>query len=372
MSAMLYLRRLVVFLLASTPAFSSFAPAHHELHKQWESVHQERRRLNVTYNYVPKFIHPEHCRYVSEEECKRADYERGMAVAERRLNPSVGTFKVLVLLIYFPEDDPTTRPNRDYFETLFNGEGMSEVNPVGSIREWLLYNSVGKYNVTFDVQDWAPTDKSAATYARGDDNGREVVSARWSDGVPLQGILIPELQRMEAAGFDFSPYDSDGDNIFDHLHVIHSGPPAELGAFECTGAVEDMIWSQGSYAAGVGTYVTGSGIALGGYTISSAITDDVCSNTPTNMAVAAHEYIHGFKIADLYDQDFSEPVTGVGGVGAFDTMSYAYGWTRDGARPGYLSPYTKIAADWLTPLVISENGLYAIQPAELSGQVCSL
>jgi hypothetical protein len=50
-------------------------------------------------------------------------------------------------------------------------------------------------------------------------------------------------------------------------------------------------------------------------------------------------------------------------------MSFVYGWTTDGARPSMLSPFSKMECNWLTPLVINEDGLYAIQPAELSGQV---
>jgi M6 family metalloprotease-like protein len=87
------------------------------------------------------------------------------------------------------------------------------------------------------------------------------------------------------------------------------------------------------------------------------------------MGVATHEYTHGFNVKDKYDEDTNENVTGTGGLGAFDIMSFAYGWNADGARPSMLSPFSKMECDWLTPLVISEDGLYAIQPAELSGQV---
>jgi M6 family metalloprotease-like protein len=200
---------------------------------------------------------------------------------------------------------------------------VSDINPVGSIKEFMLYNSLGAYRVTYDVQNWQPTTKAASTYTTGVDQftGAQVTSARWSSNLPLQGIFEPVLTKMESAGFDFSPYDANGDKKFDHLHIIHSGYPAELGAYPCTPPIEDMIWSQGSPSSPPGGYVTKSGIAVAGYTISSAWTFGICANTPTTMAVASHEYIHGFDVKDVYDTDSNEAVHGIGGLGAFDTVS---------------------------------------------------
>lgn len=366
--------RLYTLLLLVTPVYS-LAPVRHEINPEfWEKVRLQRSHQNTTHNFRPRYIPPEHCLHLSEAECKKADLHRGLQNLETSGNPSVGNFRVLVLLIYFPEDDPTILPGRDHFETLFNGEGVSDINPVGSIRQYLLYNSLGQYEVTFDVQDWAPTTAAASSFATGTDplTGAPVQSARWSTNGPLQGVFSPVLRSMEESGFDFSPYDSNGDGRFDHLHIIHSGYPAELGAFACTPPAENMIWSQGSPGSGPDTYVTGSGMAVSGYTISSAWTFDVCSNTPTNMAVATHEYIHGFDVRDTYDTDYTESTIGTGGLGAFDTMAFAYGWNADGARPSIMSPFAKMEANWLTPLIINEDGLYAIQPAELSGQVSGL
>ena len=359
------------FSLLLAPAWSMLAPAHPELNPQ----HFAKLRdllANATHDFRPQFIPLEHCLNMTETDCKQADLRRGLQNLEAKGNPSIGTFRVLVLLIYFPESDTSILPPIDYFDKLFNGEGPSDVNPVGSIREFMLYNSLGQYQVTYDIQDWAPTDKSAASFTTGTDanTGQQVASARWSDNTPLQGVFAPVLDKMDSSGFDFGPYDSDGDGKLDHLHIIHAGYPAEMGAYECTPPIENMIWSQGSPRSGSDGYVTPSGVAVGGYTISSAFTFEICSNTPTNMAVATHEYIHGFDVKDVYDTDYTESNLGTGGLGAFDTMSYVYGWTNDGARPSMLSPFSKMECDWLTPLVINEDGLYAIQPAELSGQVC--
>lgn len=83
-----------------------------------------------------------------------------------------------------------------------------------------------------------------------------------------------------------------------------------------------------------------------------------------------HEYIHGFGPIDLYDQDNDDPPLAIGGTGRFDIMSNAFGWTRSGRIPGHMSPFTRMQTPgWLEPILIQEDGFYAIQPSEISGQV---
>lgn len=68
---------------------------------EWESVHAMRERLGIQFNYTPSLIHPEICRYMTEEECQRGDENlQKHAVShralqeQRRHNPNLGTFKV--------------------------------------------------------------------------------------------------------------------------------------------------------------------------------------------------------------------------------------------------------------------------------------
>lgn len=53
----------------------------------------------------------------------------------------------------------------------------------------------------------------------------------------------------------------------------------------------------------------------------------------------------------------------------FSIQCYTYGWTNDGARPGYFSAYSKILLGWLEPIEITSDGYYVIQPAEVSRQI---
>jgi M6 family metalloprotease-like protein len=106
--------------------------------------------------------------------------------------------------------------------------------------------------------------------------------------------------------------------ILDHLVVIHSSWGAELGGAGTCNANEqpDRIWSQGSAANnGEGIKLQSGNFQVGGYTIGSSMGARICTKEAAKLGVITHEYLHGFKLVDLYDQDSDEGPVSIGGVG---------------------------------------------------------
>jgi M6 family metalloprotease-like protein len=104
--------------------------------------------------------------------------------------------------------------------------------------------------------------------------------------------------------------------------VIHSSWGAELGQQGECGANRqpDRIWSQGSAAnGGGGIKLEKNNFDVGGYTIASGLAQRVCSISPAPLGIVAHEYLHGFKLPDLYDADLDEDPVAIGGVGYVNT-----------------------------------------------------
>lgn len=202
----------ILHLALSCRLFIAVVPPHPD-HKSWESVHEVRRRLNVTYSYNPINLDPEHCRHLSEEQCREEDEGLGNAMASRRLVANSGDIKVLVLLCRFRDHVDVDLPSKEYFDELFNGNQTSEINQVGSIKEWLYYNSVGKYRVTFEVHDWYTLPFEEAHYAGGKSGlrGAEI----------MQEIFIPKLDELYNSGYDFRTLDTKGWGTLDHLVAIH-------------------------------------------------------------------------------------------------------------------------------------------------------
>ena len=75
---------------------------------------------------------------------------------------------------------------------------------------------------------------------------------------------------------------------------------------------------------------------------------------------------HTFRAYDLYDPTTA---SSPGGIGGFDIMASPYGAGNDLALPGSASPFTKIRAGWITPIPITEDGVYEIQASANSDMV---
>jgi immune inhibitor A len=50
-------------------------------------------------------------------------------------------------------------------------------------------------------------------------------------------------------------------------------------------------------------------------------------------------------------------------------MSNPYGWRVNPGIPGSMGPYSRVLAGWLNYIEITVNGVYAIQPSEMSSQL---
>jgi hypothetical protein len=141
------------------------------------SVRSYKRRINQTHSYRPRHLPLHQCHYLDDDECRRQDeYQAGIVAERQRLSsiddatvlnhetrrqwqrrrrlleaPRRGNIKVLVLLIRFADHQNRILPSRTYFDALFNGDAPNspiKVNAVGSIKEWLRYNSMGRYKGT--------------------------------------------------------------------------------------------------------------------------------------------------------------------------------------------------------------------------------
>lgn len=87
------------------------------------------------------------------------------------------------------------------------------------------------------------------------------------------------------------------------------------------------------------------------------------------MFVCSDEFLHGFGLFDLYDLDQDDEPVKLGGTGKFGIMSNMLGWNQNGRVPGHMNAFSRMFVGWLEPTEITEDGFYAVQPAELSSQI---
>lgn len=263
----------------------------------------------------------------------------------RRLNPSIGSFNLLVLLVYFPEHVSRPRPSREYFEHLCETE----------IMDYLQKQSYGLYNLmSCRVQPWIATNYSQELYAGSDSNlvGSEYASS----------FFVPVLTALDdyGNGLDWqADFDHNQDGRLDALLVLHSGYDAAYRrGGECGDPnYRDRIQSQGHANSSGNAWISYDGsVSLQGYAIASAY-DWVCDpNRATTMGVPVHELLHTLGSApDLYDGSTGK----LGGIASFDVMASTLGPARTG-RPASASSYIKQRLGWLNYTEIEHDGEYRL------------
>lgn len=329
---------------------NALMPPHPDFADEFGSLNQYRERMNITFNYKLRYLsNPEHCRFLTEEKCRQEDEAYGLGrerhlekqrqrqlrrlsgraageggsgqqqraslrgdldargsngtTSSRQLNPAEGDFRALVLLVRFPEHKDRKLSDIGYLDKVFNGKGVIEdINPAGSISEYVYYASLKNYRITFDFQEW-DTAPNPESYYGGGEFGRR----GWE---VMQEVFNWKLEKMDQAGFDFGPYDVDGDGKLDQLIILHSGFAAELGSLRCHKEPENRIWSQAIADTGGQAWKgTKSGIELGGYAMASAIgLKGLCGEVPPDfeMGILTHEMMHTFYLPDTYDMDMDD------------------------------------------------------------------
>jgi len=274
------------------------------------------------------------------------------------------TINVLVVLVQWANHDTRTLIPREQIEQLWNGPRDPDVVPGESILGYVESNSYNKYKIDATVVDWylmTETEEEAS-------NGRLGNSVV---GRPnIEDVVLPALEAAVDGGIDLSLYNRNGDNNLRGIVFMHSGYAAENGGTDCeTGAdylnrIQSKSWG---VLATIGTTP---------YTFSTMVTASVyrgtCNLEVQRIGVIIHEWMHAvFGLEDFYDTGgrYNGSRSAPGGIGAFGIMSFAGGQGYDYSHPGILNPYAKIQIGALTPIEITEDGIYTARPSAVSPDI---
>jgi M6 family metalloprotease-like protein len=224
--------------------------------------------------------------------------------------PTTGTVRILALLISFSDYAGATPAAA--FESRLFGSGSGSL-PYDSLANFYQRSSYGQLNITGDVLGWYQTSYARSTVAE-TDAGR-------------QGVIKEALSHYDAQGFDFSPYDNDGDGAIDYFCVFWAGPHEDWA---------DFWW--GYYTSFTDSAFRIDGKRLSNYSWQWELYD--YPNGSFTPSTIIHETGHALGAPDLYDYD--DTVGPRGGVGGLDIMDYE----------GDHNCFTKFMFDWLTPTVV--------------------
>jgi immune inhibitor A len=204
----------------------------------------------------------------------------------------------------------------------------------GSMYDYYVVQSYGRYAVTGDAYGWFTVGKPEAYYGDNDENGNDLAPG---DTRTLIADAVAVANAQNA--IDWSQYDTDHDCIIDHPLFIHAGVDESGGG----GAQqEDAIWAHSSATwarTGDAPYACPNGldgIYIYNYTI---MPED------GGVGVFAHEFGHDLGLPDEYDTIYS----GRGDSVAFWSIMSAGSWQGRPAQtqPSDMSIWARNALGWL-------------------------
>lgn len=266
-----------------------------------------------------------------------------------------GVANVLTILINF--HDRTVVYDAADFETLLYSEGNH------SLKDYYQEVSYGAFSVTSGpggILGWYRARYGHDYYGQNGLYDRDL----------HEGTLVREaVMAADDAGFDFAPYDQDGDCYVDLVSIIHQGTGEEVW-----GSDPRDLWS--------GHWNLNDAHSHGRSDGPEYVTNCVCSADPTQrvrvnrytiqpellrpgllatIGIYAHEYGHALGLPDLYDTDQTSE-----GIGRWSLMASG-SWNRtaqSGDRPGHLDAWSKYWLGWaslqrVTGMFLNE----AIRPA---------
>ena len=205
---------------------------------------------------------------------------------------SLGTNKILVLLIAFT-DQPPSYTYASMTNMIF-GSGTPAQYPRESLRNYYLRSSYGKLDIQGDVLGWYTCTNSRSFYKP---------DGAASDNAANCRIIREALNYYDSLGYDFSQYDNDHDGYVDYLAVYWTGPVGAWASFWW-----GYSWSLYS------DMVTNDGVRFYNFTWQWQ------DNSPV---VLLHETGHSLGLPDYYDYD--DTIGPRGGVGGLDMMAGNYG-----------------------------------------------
>jgi len=239
--------------------------------------------------------------------------------------------KNLVILACF--SDHTSIFTQSDFDALFNEIGYSTDGAYGSVRDYYREASHGQAEIDSTVADWVVLPYEEAYYGANDENGNDVRP---------QEMAEDAIAALDDTGFDFSPYDGDGDGYVDMLTFIHSGLGEEYSANpdECIWSHKGTLWP----------HVTVDGVTISQY--ATAPERRYSGTSIIRIGVICHEMGHLLELPDLYDTDYSSSGIGVWGVMAAGSWG---GDTYSAERPVHFCAWSKIKVGWIIPTEIDAS-----------------
>jgi len=265
--------------------------------------------------------------------------------------PHIGAPRAIVILVEYQDVKCSTRNAGDYFRRMLNEEGFSLWGGTGSVRDYFIDSSNGRFTPDFDVYGPVTLPEPMAYY--GANTGKD------GDDAHAEDMAVHACQLLDHT-VDFSQYDHDGDGLIDNVFIFYAGRG------EASGGSGDTVWPhswdvRAAYADTGGRFFF-DGVELGHY----ACTNEWKGDRPDGIGTFVHEFSHVLGLPDLYVTTGGTPGFT---PGAWDVLDYGPYSNLSRTPPSY-STFARYALDWIEPEVLGKPDNVTLCPLTGSDDAC--
>ncbi len=228
------------------------------------------------------------------------------------------------------------------WDDILNKDGYSEHGAAGSVHDYFLDQSGGKFNLKFDVM--GPVKLSKGHYYYG-------TNGKGGDLDIHMAELIDEATAAVDSMVDFRDYDWDGDGEVDQVFILYAG----CGEHGSGNPNDSLIWPHEywlQYYDGYEKGITRDGVVLNTYACGSELdgNEKDLFKIQSGLGVFCHEFSHCLGLPDLYDTR-----TGLDDMlGYWDMLSLGC-YNNGGWTPPNYSAYEREFCGWQQPVVLNER-----------------
>lgn len=244
--------------------------------------------------------------------------------------PTMGRQRCLVILMDFQNTQFTVSNPQQFFTDMLNEEGFTYDNGAnGSVRDFYLASSFGKFDPQFDVAGPVTLSQPYSYYGQ---NANSIdIDINFAQA-------ITEACNALDDEVDFSQYDADGDGFVDNIYFYYAGyGEADTGNADC-------IWPHTYYLyTGYGVSLTLDNVRIDRYSCGNELRGG--TSMPTGIGTFVHEFGHVLGLADHY------PTSEYGEMfaldpGEWDTMASG-SYNDDMNTPPLFSGFERAELGWL-------------------------
>ena len=260
------------------------------------------------------------------------------------------TYKQMVVLLSFADNDFTVENPKEYYGKLFNEPDFHERQGVGCVADYFRDQSGDLCHLKFDIYGPVKVSEKAQPYEN---------PTQSTKNYGLASVREALLKIIDAnPSLDYTQYDWNQDGTMEQVVFVCAGPS---GNSEIT---YGYLWP---VTTSFSTVTTPDNIKISRYSASTELFPSIEKKYKSGIGTICHEFSHCLGLPDIYPVPARNEMPSI--VDEWDLMDGG-NFTNWGWCPPNYSPLEKMLMGWLTPVELTEPAsITEMKPVSEGGEV---